>query len=113
VVTTVNHYAALLELARRQADLLDRGDLGSAVALLDERQQLLDAVRGATTANAAEVQAMLEVLRLDRALSNAIRRRMIDLRDEAAGLSRSRVAMAGYAPPAAAGRRASQINALG
>ena len=33
--------------------------------------------------------------------------------DEAAGLSRSRVAIAGYAPPAIARHRATQLNVLG
>jgi hypothetical protein len=89
----VSPYAELLGLAERQADALRRGDLESAVGLLDARGALL-ARAGAPSRQ--DVDAIRAVLRLDRELSGALRARMIELRNAARGLHTGRQALDGY-----------------
>jgi hypothetical protein len=87
-------YARLLDLARDQAEAAARGDLDTAVNLLDVRAAVLE---GAPAPGAADTDAIREVLRLDRDLSSAIRERMIELRDEARDSRRGNTALNGYA----------------
>jgi len=87
-------YARLLDLARDQAAATARGDLDTAVSLLDVRAAVL---RDAPGPDAGDTAAIREVLRLDRDLSSAIRERMIQLRDEALGSRQGNKALIGYA----------------
>jgi hypothetical protein len=84
----------LLDLARDQAKLVARGDLETAVSLLDVRAALLV---DAPAAGAADTDAIREVLRLDRELSSAIRERMIRLRAEVLANRQGHRALGGYA----------------
>ena len=87
-------YAQLLDLARDQAQAIARGDLDSAVSLLEARGALLV---DAPAAGAADMDAVREVLRLDRDLSSAIRERMIALRAEVLENRQGHRALGGYA----------------
>jgi hypothetical protein len=102
-------YAALLELARRQIQAAERGDLTAAIALMPARADLL---ASAGAPSDADHDAIREVLRLDRDLATALRRRMIAIRNEAVGLQQGRTALAGYQPPLGE-RRPRRLNALG
>jgi hypothetical protein len=102
-------YAALLELARRQIEAAERGDLTAAIALMPARADLL---ASAGAPSGADYHAIREVLRLDRDLATALRRRMIAIRNEAVGLQQGRTALAGYQPPLGE-RRPRRLNALG
>jgi hypothetical protein len=102
-------YAVLLDLAHQQADAAARGDLESAIALLGDRAGILATAMPTCTQDRED---MREVMRLDRELASAIRRRMIDIRNEVFGLQNGRTALAGYRPPL--GRPAPRrLNALG
>jgi hypothetical protein len=102
-------YAALLELAQRQVEAAERGDLSAAIALMPARA---DVLASAATPVRADYDAIREVLRLDRDLASALRRRMIAIRNEAVGLQQGRTALAGYQPPLGE-RRPRRLNALG
>jgi hypothetical protein len=102
-------YAALLELALRQVEAAERGDLNAAIALMPERAELL-ANAGAPVGD--DYRAIREVLRLDRDLASALRRKMIAIRDEAVGLQHGRTALAGY-QPRLGNTRPRRFNALG
>ena len=87
-------YARLLDLARDQAEAAARGDLDTAVGLLDVRA---DVLVDAPAPGAADADAIREVLRLDRDLSSAIRQRMIEIRDEVLENRQGNTALNGYA----------------
>ena len=89
-------YRELLHLAETQSAALGRGDLQAAVDLLDARGALL---AQATPPAPQDLDAIREVLRLDRELSGAIRERMLAIRDEALESQRGQRALAGYRPP--------------
>jgi hypothetical protein len=89
-------YARLLDLARSQAEACARGDLElAAVQLLDDRARIL---ADAPAPNASDLDAIREVVRLDRELSAAIRARMLDLRNEGLADQHARTALSGYRP---------------
>jgi hypothetical protein len=87
-------YTRLLDLARDQAEAVARGDLETAVDLLDVRAAVL---MDAPAPGAADTDAIREVLRLDRDLSSAIRERMIQLRGEVLDSRQGNKALNGYA----------------
>jgi len=91
----VTAYCDLLRLAEAQSAALASGDLEAAVGLLDARGALL---AQAGVPEPGDLDAIHEVLRLDRELSGAIRERMIALRDEALANQRGRHALNGYRP---------------
>jgi hypothetical protein len=109
VGTPTRGYAALLDLARRQAEAVERGDLDAAVALMPARAEVLASAGPPAADDHATIR---EVLRLDRDLASALRRRMIAIRDEAVGLQQGRTALAGYRPPLGE-PRPRRLNALG
>ena len=86
-------YGQVLDIARAQAEALDRGDLDRAVSLLDVRAELL---RGTPVPSAEEVPLAEEIVRLDRRLASAIRERMVAIRNEALEGQHGRNALAGY-----------------
>lgn len=86
-------YQRVLDIARDQAAALSRGELESAVALLDDRAELLV---GAVPPHPDEVALVEEVLRLDRNLASAIRERMISIRNEALGGRQGQRALSSY-----------------
>jgi hypothetical protein len=86
-------YAQLLDLARSQAAASARGELDLAVELLDDRARLLDQV---PAPNAADSDAIREVLRLDSALAAAIRAHMLELRSEGLADQHARTGLSGY-----------------
>ena len=86
-------YHDLLGLAEQQAEAVRRGDLETAIGLLDARGALLDRV-GAPSRE--DLDAIREVLRLDRELSSALRERMIEMRNAARSLQTGRQALDGY-----------------
>ena len=102
-------YAALLDLARRQVEAAERGDLNAAIALMPARAEVLASAGPPSPPDHATIR---EVLRLDRDLASAMRRRMIAIHDEAVSLQQGRTALAGYRPPLGE-RRPRRLNALG
>ena len=80
-------------MALQQAAALGRGELEVATGLLESRAKLLV---GAPVPSADEVPLIHEIMRLDRALSSAIRERMIDIRNEAVQGQHGRRALEGY-----------------
>ncbi len=88
-------YASLLELAHRQADAMAHGDLEGAIALLAQREVLLSSASPSCAEDLADIR---EVMQFDRDLATAIRRRMIDIRNEAQSLRYGQTALAGYRP---------------
>ena len=87
-------YARLLDLARDQAEAAARGDLDTAISLLDVRAAVLvDAPAPGT----ADEDAIREVLRLDRELSLAFSQRMLDLQGEVLDGRQGHKALNGYA----------------
>ena len=102
-------YAALLDLARRQVEAAGRGDVNAAMALMPARAEVLASAGPPAADDHATIR---EVLRLDRDLAGALRRRMIAIRDEAVGLQQGRTALAGYRPPLGE-PRPRRLNALG
>ena len=86
-------YLELLRLAQAQAAALARGDLDGAVSMLEARGAVL-ARAGAPAP--ADLDAIREVLRLDRDLSGAIRERMLEIRQQAMEAQRGRRALDGY-----------------
>lgn len=96
-------YAPLLAIARQQHDLLERGDLEQAISMMDDRADLIVAVGAPGPADHATLR---EVLRLDRALSSAIRERMVHIRNEAFEGQQGRRALSGYGRTVPPPRRA-------
>jgi hypothetical protein len=84
----------LLDLARDQAEAAARGDLDTAISLLDVRAAVLV---GAPAPGAVDTDAIREVLRLDRELSSAFRERMLELRGEVLDSHQGHKALNGYA----------------
>src|SRR5947209_1768279 len=72
-------YQQVLDVAREQAAAVHRGELQAATKLLEQREHLLAGAQGPT---ADEVPLVRQILTLDRALSSAIRERMIEIRNE-------------------------------
>jgi hypothetical protein len=107
--TPARAYTALLHLALRQLEAAEQGDLDAAIALMPARAELL-ANAGAPVGG--DYDAIREVLRVDRDLASALRRKMIAIRDEAVGLQHGRSALVGYQPPLG-DRRPRRLNALG
>ena len=101
-------YERVLALAREQAAALARGELEPAIALLDERGTLL---ADAGPARPEDVATIREILSLDRALSSAIRERMIAIRGEALEGQHGRRAINGYGSVLARAPR--RLNAIG
>src|SRR5690348_7272638 len=96
-------YAPLLAIARRQSDLLERGDLEQAISMMDARADIIVAVG---TPEPADHDTLREVLRRDRELSSAIRERMIRIRNEAFEGQQGRRALSGYGRTVPPPRRA-------
>ena len=88
-------YAQLLDLARSQAAASARGEFDLAVELLDDRARLLV---DAPKPDASDNDAIREVLRLDNALSAAIRAHMLELRSEGLADQHARTGLSGYRP---------------
>jgi hypothetical protein len=86
-------YQQVLDIAHQQSAALKRGELDSAIALLDERAELL---AQATAPSMDEVPLLHELLRLDRDLSSAIRERMVQIRDETLKGQQGTRALNGY-----------------
>lgn len=86
-------YEQILEVTRRQAEAARTDDLGSAIALLDERGRL---VAAAPTPSLADEALVREILQLDRDLATAMRHRMLAIRDEAMNTRHGQHALAGY-----------------
>jgi hypothetical protein len=101
-------YEKVLAIAREQASAIAEGELERAIRLLDRRAALL---AGAPAPSQPEVPMLEEVLRLDRDLANAIRYRMIAIRDEARQGQQGRHALQGYSRTAL--RRTRGINVSG
>jgi len=89
-------YARILEIARKQAAAARSGDLNTATMLLAERGEL---IASAPPAAAQDEPLIREVLELDRDIATAIRRRMIELRDEMLSMRQGQQALAGYGAP--------------
>jgi hypothetical protein len=89
-------YAEVLRLAEAQSAALARGDLEAAVGLLDARGAVL---AKAGPPRPSDADAIRQVLHLDRALSGAIRERMLAIRAETQAGQRGQRALAGYRPP--------------
>ena len=87
-------YTRLLDLARDQAEAAARGDLDTAVRLLDVRAAVL---ANAPAPGTADADAIREVLRLDRELSSAFREHMLELRGEVLDSRQGHKALNGYA----------------
>jgi len=91
-----NIYQQLLKLAHDQVAARQRGDLETALHIIDARARLIE---GAPPASSEGDRAAIhEVLRLDRELSSAIRARMIEVRNEVAAGVRGHQALVGYRP---------------
>src|SRR5258708_32802027 len=88
-------YQKLLDLARAQTVAVQRGDLDTAVALLDTRARWLAQAPAAAVADHPQIR---EVMLLDRQLSGALRERMVKLRDDATAAPRGGSALIGYKP---------------
>jgi hypothetical protein len=86
-------YAQLLTLARAQLAAAERGDIMTAIGMLDARQTLLES---APPLAPEEAPLIHEVLDVDRKLSGVIRERMVAIRQESVTLQRGQVAMRGY-----------------
>jgi hypothetical protein len=86
-------YRELLRLAEAQSAAVQRGDVEAAIGLLDARGALL---AQAATPGVDDLDAIREVLRLDRELSGAIRERMLAIHAEATGTQRGQHALRGY-----------------
>jgi hypothetical protein len=91
----VSHYSQLLALAHEQIKAAERGDVMTAIGMLDARQNL---IASAPPPAPHEARIIQEVLELDRKLSGFIRERMIAVRQESLTLQRGQVAMRGYRP---------------
>jgi hypothetical protein len=89
----VSLYRQVLDITRAQSAALSRGELETAVALLDDRAGLL---ADAASPSADEMPLAEEILRLDRQLSSAIRERMIAIRNEVLEGQHGRQALRGY-----------------
>src|SRR5690242_6574497 len=89
----MSDYSTLLELVRRQVAEASGGDVDAAVALMAQRQLVLDSAHPATAADKLVIE---EVLQLDRQLAGFIRERMLRIREEALKLQRGQAAMRGY-----------------
>ncbi|HEV7665457.1 MAG TPA: hypothetical protein VGQ62_18140 [Chloroflexota bacterium] len=87
-------FERVLRIAQEQMTAVEQGDLESAVARLDERATLL---ASAPPALPEDTHIIEQILHLDRILSNAIRERMVAIRDEALEGERGRRALGGYA----------------
>jgi hypothetical protein len=85
----------VLNIARQQADAVASGDLEAATAMLEERGTLLRAALPGKV-KPADAEVIREILRLDRALSGAIRERMVEIRDEVTEGRRGRRALDRY-----------------
>jgi hypothetical protein len=87
-------FQELVRIAREQSAALARGELETAVRLLDDRAVILQSLGQARTV--ADENAVREVMRRDRDLSSAIRERMIDIRNRSLKLQHGRAALSGY-----------------
>lgn len=86
-------YQQVLDVARAQSAALGRGELEAATALLDHREQLLLTASAPTP---DEIALIEEIMQLDRALSSAIRERMIKIRNEVLDGQQGRRALNSY-----------------
>lgn len=102
-------YDRLLELSRRQHDAAARDDIAAVITLMNERVRILTDAKPATD---SDHQTIAEVLRLDRDVATAIRKRMLAVRNEAVSLQNGRTALRGYTPPLGE-RRARRLNVFG
>src|SRR5579863_837971 len=89
-------YDRILEIAQTQAKAAASGDINMAVALLEERGQLIASAPAASANDEPTIRAILD---LDREIASAFRRQMIAIRDEALGLRRGQHALASYRAP--------------
>ena len=87
-------FQEILQLARAQSAAVARGDLETAVRMLEDRALLLQSAGQPTP---EDEDAIREVMRRDRDLSGAVRERMLDIRARSLKLQQGRSAMAGYA----------------
>lgn len=94
-------YLQIQQIARRQAALVEAGDLEGAVGLMDMRGEILAAAHAARPEDA---QTIRETVMLDRALAAAIQRRMASLSAELSSAHRGRTALSAYRPRQASHR---------
>jgi hypothetical protein len=94
----MSSFEQVLQIAQEQAAAAAGGDLEAATARMQERAVL---IKGAPAARPRDAEVIREILRLDRALSGAIRERMVAISDEAREGQRGRRALDGYShtPP--------------
>jgi hypothetical protein len=94
----MSSFEQVLQIAQEQAAAAAQGDFQAATSRMQERALLLKAAPPARLRDAAVIR---EILRLDRALSGAIRERMVAISDEAKEGQRGRRALDGYShtPP--------------
>lgn len=104
----MNAFEQVLHIAQEQLAAVTRGDLVAAVNRLDERALLLTQ---SPAAQQRDTETIEEIMRLDRVLSDAIRERMIAIRDEALEGQRGQRALGGYAHTPSA--RAGLLDAVG
>jgi hypothetical protein len=89
----VSPYQRVLDIAREQAAAVGRGELEAATGMLDRRADVIVAVGPPTAEDTLVIE---EILRLDRDLATAIRKRMIEIRNEALEGQHGRSALNGY-----------------
>jgi hypothetical protein len=88
-------YLQILDIAQAQAEAAGSGDLDRAAALLETRRLLME---DAPAPSARDEKLIRDILRLDKDLATAFRRRMIAIREEASGTQRGHAALHGYRP---------------
>jgi hypothetical protein len=101
-------FEKVLCIAQEQLAAAASGDMSAAVDRLDERAALLS---GAAAPLERDRHIIEEILRLDRALSGAIREHMIAIHDEVMDGQRGRRALDGYGHAPAS--QARMLNAVG
>jgi hypothetical protein len=90
----MSQYERILEITRIQANAAARGDLDTAIGLLDKRGDL---IASAPTPSAEDERLIAEVLELEKDISTAIRLRMLAIRDQLLANRHGQQALAGYA----------------
>lgn len=86
-------YQEVLQLARKQVQAANHGDMDRVVSLLSERDALLATPVAAVEADRAAIE---ETLELDREIAGAFRRKMLHARQEVLNLRHGADALNGY-----------------
>ncbi len=89
----VSPYARMLRLAEEQVAALGRGDVETAIRLLDDRAEILASAREPTDDDRQTIRGLLA---LDRHISGELRERMLRIREEAMATQFNQTALAGY-----------------